>query len=101
MYTVNNSVFDIWMMLLFGAMGFLMRKWAYEGAPLLLALVLGPKLEVAFRQALMISHGDFGIFINRPVSMIFLLATLLFLLIPIFRILFKKSKKGGNATVQN
>jgi putative tricarboxylic transport membrane protein len=95
MYTVNNAVFDIWMMLLFGAMGFLMRKWAYEGAPLLLALVLGPKLEVAFRQSLMISHGDFEIFINRPVSMVFLLATLLFLLLPMCRIFFKKTKKGG------
>ena len=94
-YTVNNSVFDIWMMLLFGAMGFLMRKWAYEGAPLLLALVLGPKLEVAFRQALMISHGDFGVFVNRPVSMVFLLATLIFLAIPFIRMIFKKTVKGG------
>jgi putative tricarboxylic transport membrane protein len=96
MFTVNNSVFDIWMMLLFGGMGFLMRKWAYEGAPLLLALVLGPKLEVAFRQSLMISHGDFEIFVNRPVSMVFLLATIIFLLIPVFRILMKSSKKGGS-----
>jgi len=95
MYTVNNSVFDIWMMLLFGAMGFLMRKWAYEGAPLLLALVLGPKLEVAFRQALMISHGDFSVFINRPVSMVFLLATILFLVVPLSRMIFKNTKKGG------
>jgi len=96
-YTVNNSVFDIWMMILFGAMGFLMRKWAYEGAPLLLALVLGPKLEVSFRQALMISHGSFGIFINRPVSMVLLLATILFLVIPLIRMIFKKTKKGGLA----
>ena len=96
MYTVNNSVFDIWMMLLFGALGFLMRKWAYEGAPLLLALVLGPKLEIAFRQSLMISHGNFGIFVNRPVSMVFLLATLVFLLIPIFRTVSKYLKKGGD-----
>jgi len=95
MYTVNNSVFDVWMMLLFGGMGFLMRKWAYEGAPLLLALVLGPKLEVAFRQSLMISHGDFGVFINRPVSLIFLLATAIFLLIPVSRFLLKSRKKGG------
>jgi putative tricarboxylic transport membrane protein len=95
MYTVNNSVFDIWMMLLFGIMGFLMRKWVYEGAPLLLALVLGPKLEVAFRQGLMISHGDFGIFINRPVSMVFLLATGIFLVFPLIRMIFKKTKKGG------
>jgi putative tricarboxylic transport membrane protein len=95
MYTVNNSVFDIWMMLLFGGLGFLMRKWAYEGAPLLLALVLGPKLEMAFRQSLMISHGNFGVFVNRPVSMVFLLATLVFLLIPIFRIMIKSLRKGG------
>jgi len=93
MYTVNNSVFDIWMMLLFGGLGFLMRKWAYEGAPLLLALVLGPKLEVAFRQSLMISHGDFGVFINRPISMAFLFATLIFLGIPAIRLLFKKTKE--------
>jgi putative tricarboxylic transport membrane protein len=95
MYTVNNSIFDVWMMLLFGGLGFLMRQWAYEGAPLLLALVLGPKLEVAFRQSLMISHGDFKIFTQRPVSMVFLLATLVFLFIPLFRILQKKLKKGG------
>ncbi|MDI6762591.1 MAG: tripartite tricarboxylate transporter permease [Thermodesulfobacteriota bacterium] len=94
-YTVNNSVFDIGIMLLFGALGFLMRKWAYEGAPLLLALVLGPKLEVAFRQSLMISHGDFGVFINRPISMVFLLATLVFLAIPILRTVSKYLKKGG------
>ena len=101
MYTVNNSVFDIWMMLLFGAIGFLMRKWAYEGAPLLLALVLGPKLEVAFRQSLMISHGNFEIFINRPVSLMFLLATILFLLMPIFHIFYKKQKKEKGGSIRN
>jgi putative tricarboxylic transport membrane protein len=94
MFTVNNSVFDIWMMLLFGVLGFLLRKWAYEGAPLLLALVLGPKLETAFRQSLMISHGDFGVFINRPISMVFLLATVIFLVIPIFKALLKKIRQG-------
>jgi putative tricarboxylic transport membrane protein len=85
MYTVNNSVFDIWMMLLFGALGFIMRKWAYEGAPLLLALVLGPKLEAAFRQSLMISHGDFSTFVDRPVSLVFLLGTLIFLAAPFLK----------------
>ena len=75
-------MFDLWVMILFGALGFLARKWAYELAPLLLALVLGPKLEVAFRQSLMISHGSFEVFINRPSSFAFLAATLLFLLVP-------------------
>jgi putative tricarboxylic transport membrane protein len=93
MYSVNNSILDIWLMLGFGALGYLMRKWAYEGAPLLLALVLGPKMEVAFRQSLMISHGDFGVFLLRPISLIFLLATLIFLLIPALRAVFKPSRK--------
>ncbi len=85
MYTVNNSIPDIWVMLLFGVIGYTMRKWAYEGAPLLLALVLGPKLEVAFRQTLMISQGDFGMFFSRPISAFFLAATMLFLCFPLFR----------------
>jgi putative tricarboxylic transport membrane protein len=101
MYTVNNSVFDIWMMLIFGWLGFFMRKWAYEGAPLLLALVLGPKLEVAFRQSLMIAHGDFAIFISRPISMAFLMATLIFLLSPLFTAFWTTVKrKGGNRDMQ-
>ena len=86
MYSVNNSVPDIWMMLGFGALGYILRGWAYEGAPLLLGLVLGPKLEVAFRQSVMISHGDFGIFVERPVSLALLLATLAFLLFPFIKL---------------
>lgn len=94
MYTVNNSTFDIWVMLLFGVLGFLMKKANYEGAPLLLPLVLGPRLEMAFRQSQRISHGDFGIFVLRPISMIFLLSTGLFLMIPVFRRVLKSIRKG-------
>jgi putative tricarboxylic transport membrane protein len=85
MYSVNNFMLDLWVMLGCGALGYLMRKWAYEGAPLLLALVLGPRMEVAFRQSLMISHGGFAIFLTRPVSLTFLLATLGFLLLPLLK----------------
>ena len=85
MYTVNNSVNDIWLMLSMGVLGYLMRKWVYDAAPLLLALVIGPKMEVAFRQSLMLSHGDFGVFVERPFSLAFLVVTLLFLLVPAFR----------------
>jgi putative tricarboxylic transport membrane protein len=90
MFTVNNSVGDIWLMLLFGILGYLMRKWAYEAAPLLLALVLGPKLEVAFRQSLMISHGNFGIFVDKPISLTFLVAALLFLCLPAFQFVIRR-----------
>jgi TctA family transporter len=96
MYSVNNSVLDIWMMLGFGVLGYLLRGWAYEGAPLLLGLVLGPKLEVAFRQTLMISRGDFGIFVERPVSATLLAASVLALLWPLAKLL---RRKKAQATV--
>ncbi len=95
MYTVNNSIFDVWIMLILGVLGYLMRKLAYEGAPLLLALVLGPKLEVAFRQSLMISHGSFDLFVSRPISLGFLVATGIFLVYPTLRMAARLVKKGG------
>jgi putative tricarboxylic transport membrane protein len=95
MYSVNNSTFDIWTMLVFGGLGYLAAQAGFEGAPLLLGLVLGPRMEVAFRQALMISHGDFGIFVSRPISLAFLLATGLFLLVPLIRLGMRRSRKGG------
>ena len=95
MYSVNNSIPDIWMMLGFGVLGYLLRGWAYEGAPLLLGLVLGPKLEVAFRQSVMISHGDFAIFVDRPVSLVLLLATAGFLLFPLVKRLWISDSKAA------
>ena len=93
MFTVNNSIDDVWLMILCGVLGFVMRKWAYEAAPLLLALVLGPKLEVAFRQSLMLSHGSFWTFVERPFSLVFLLATLIFLCVPAVQFMIKKLGK--------
>ena len=95
MYTVNNSLNDIWLMLLMGALGYLMRKRAYDAAPLLLALVIGPKMEVAFRQSLMLSHGNFGVFFERPVSLAFLVATFLFLALPAFRFMIRRLGAGA------
>jgi len=85
MFSVNNSIYDVWLMLFFGVLGYVMRKRCYEAAPLLLALVLGPKMEVAFRQTLMISHGNFSVFVERPFSLAFLAVTLVFLCLPLFR----------------
>ena len=95
MYTVNNSISDIWLMLLMGVLGYLMRKWAYDAAPLLLALVIGPKMEVAFRQSLMLSHGNFGVFVERPFSLVFLLATFLFLGLPALRFMIRRLGAGA------
>ena len=67
-YVLNNSTVDIALMLFFGVLGYLMRKFEYEPAPLVLAFVLTPILEQALRQSLRLSNGDFTIFLTRPIS---------------------------------
>ena len=67
-YVINNSVVDVTIMLLCGVVGYLMRKFEYEPAPLVLAYVLAPMLENALRQSLILSGGSFGIFMVRPIS---------------------------------
>jgi putative tricarboxylic transport membrane protein len=80
-YSVNSSGFDLVVMTLFGAVGYLMRRFRYEAAPLILAFVIGPRLEKALRQSLLISQGSFSIFINRPISGIVLGFAFLLLLL--------------------
>lgn len=92
-YSVNFSVFDILIMIIFGVFGYLTRKTGYEPAPLILAVVLGPMFEKSLRQSLMMSGGSAGIFFSRPISCAFILISLVLLIIPlIFRRQFLKSK---------
>jgi len=83
-YVTNNNPYDVVIMTIFGLVGYLMKKFNYEAAPLVLALVLGPILENALRRSLMISEGVFGIFFTRPISASFLIAALLILFSPLF-----------------
>jgi putative tricarboxylic transport membrane protein len=69
-YTLNNSVFDIYLMILFGLVGYVMKKFGFEPAPLTMAYVLSPILESSFRQSLSLSGGSFGIFFSRPISVV-------------------------------
>ena len=87
-YSLNNVSFDLYVMILFGVVGWVMRKFGYEGAPLILAYVLGPMMENALRQSLLISQGSFLIFVSRPISGIalgFAFLLLLTTLFPYFR----------------
>jgi putative tricarboxylic transport membrane protein len=77
-YSVNNSVFDIWVMLVMGVFGYLARKLRFDLGPLLLAFVLGPIMERSLRQALLMSHGSFGIFFLRPISGVLIAVAILF-----------------------
>ncbi len=69
-YTVNNSVFDIYLMVIFGFVGYLMKKFDFEPAPLAMAYVLSPILESSFRQSLSLSGGSFAVFFSRPISLV-------------------------------
>jgi putative tricarboxylic transport membrane protein len=74
-YSINNTTFDIGVMLLFGIVGYLMRKFGYEGAPMVLAFVLGPMFETSLRQSLQLSDGSFTIFLSRPIAACGMIAT--------------------------
>jgi putative tricarboxylic transport membrane protein len=65
-YTVHNSIFDVWMMIVFGVMGYVFKKLNYPLAPLVLAIVLGDRAEASFRQAMLVSQGDMAIFFSGP-----------------------------------
>ncbi len=79
-YSINNSTFDIMVMLIFGVLGYLMRKYGYEAAPMVLAFVLGPLFETALRQSLQLSDGSFSIFLTRPIAAGGIIATFLLIL---------------------
>jgi putative tricarboxylic transport membrane protein len=78
-YSISNAVFDIYVMIGFGVLGYLMRKFGYEPAPLVLAFVLGAMMENNLRKALILSDGSFWIFLERPISLACLVFAILLL----------------------
>jgi putative tricarboxylic transport membrane protein len=67
-YSINQSVFDLWVMLGCGVIGYVLRKLNFPLAPLVLGLILGPQIEKSMRTSLEMSAGDFSIFVTRPIS---------------------------------
>ena len=91
-YAINNNVWDIWIMLLFGVIGYLMRKFEYPAAPVVLALVLGPLMETNFRRTLAISQGDYTVFLTHPIAAFLLICAVLSLAWPLLARLFTGGK---------
>ena len=92
-YSTSNAIFDLYVMIAFGVLGYLMRKFGYEPAPLVLAFVLGPLMENNLRKSLILSDGSFAIFLARPISLICLLLALLILLSPLLPRLRERRKE--------
>src|SRR6187549_2904967 len=80
-YSTNNNVFDIWMVAIFGVVGYVFIKLGCEPAPLLLGFILGPMMEENLRRALLLSRGDWSVFVTRPLSAGLLAAALLLVVI--------------------
>jgi TctA family transporter len=72
-YTVDNSIEDVFIMVIFGVIGYVMRKLECEPTPMLLGFVLAPMLEENFRRSMMVSDGSAAIFFTRPISLGFLI----------------------------
>jgi putative tricarboxylic transport membrane protein len=92
-YSINSSVEDVLLVNIFALIGFLIKRYEFDAAPLLLGLVLGPLFESALRRSLLLSEGSPLIFLTRPLSAFFLLVALIFLISP----LFSRRKLGGEA----
>jgi len=93
-YSVNNLDLDVYMAIFFGILGYIFMKLSCQPAPLILAFVLGPLMEENLRRALLISRGDPTVFITRPISAAFLIATFLLLAIMIVPAIRKKREEA-------
>jgi putative tricarboxylic transport membrane protein len=89
-YSLNNNKWEIIIMITFGVVGYLMRKFEYESAPFVFALILGPVMENALRQSLLISKGSFGIFFTRPISAVLMVTGLILFSLPLLPFLKRK-----------
>jgi len=88
-YAPTQDMHDVWLMLMFGVGGYLLRKLDYPLAPAVLAIVLGPIAEPALRQSLLISDGEFSSFVTRPISGPITIIALVLLLLPLFRVVWR------------
>jgi putative tricarboxylic transport membrane protein len=78
-YALNNSVLDVWIMLFFGVLAFVMGRLNYPVLPMLLALILGKILEEQFRMSLIIGLGDPFIFFKKPISLTLIIVLVLYI----------------------
>jgi putative tricarboxylic transport membrane protein len=84
-YASSDSVFGVYVALVFGVVGYAMRKLDFSCGAAVLGLVLGPIFETSLRRALGLSHGDITTFLTRPISLVLILLSVLLFAMPLFR----------------
>jgi putative tricarboxylic transport membrane protein len=93
-YSTNNNTWDIWVVGFFGVVGYLFNKLRVEPAPLLLGLILGPMMEENLRRALLLSRGEWSVFVTRPLSAGLLAACVLLLVVVLLPSVKKKRQEA-------
>jgi TctA family transporter len=96
-YSLNNNVFDVWLTLVIGVIGYLMKLFRFEPAPLLLGFVLGPLMEEQLRRAMLLSRGDPMVFLERPISAVLLAVTAAILLLSAWSALRRRRSRNSHA----
>jgi TctA family transporter len=97
-YTVHNAMLDVWLIALFGVVGYLFKKLDYPIAPLVLSLVLGDKAEDAFRQSMIFSQGSLTIFWSNPLVSTLMAIGLLLLFMPLLGMAVRRLRRRTVAT---
>ncbi|WP_347487773.1 tripartite tricarboxylate transporter permease [Desulfoscipio sp. XC116] len=95
-YSVNNNMFDLWVMLFFGFIGYFMNRFQFPIPALILSVVLGPRLMTSMRQAFMISHGEIGIFFTSTISLTLIIITVALIAFPTLNAFLKKRKAAAS-----
>ena len=93
-YAVHNSIFEVWMMLGFGAVGYAMEKLDIPTAPAVLAVILGPMAEASFRRALLIGRGEASYFVASPISWVLIALIAMAVLSPAVRAVRERRARG-------
>ncbi|MGD6878607.1 tripartite tricarboxylate transporter permease [Bacillus infantis] len=92
-YALSFNTFDLYLLLIFGVIGFLMRTFSFPAAPFILAFILGGMMEQALRQTLTISDGSLAILLDRPIGLTLMIIAVLVMIVPLFR----RKKKSGSS----
>ncbi|NGO55797.1 tripartite tricarboxylate transporter permease [Allomesorhizobium camelthorni] len=97
-YAIQNAFLDVWLAVIFGVIGFILRRMDYPLAPLIVALVLGFSTEEALRQSLIMSDGSMAIFFQRPLSAPIMVVALLLFMLPLFRMFLRRYRRRQQAS---
>ena len=84
-YGVSGNMFDVYLLLIFGVLGFFLNKYGYSTAPVVLGMILGEVAESEFRKGIIMYDGDWTVFFSRPISLVFLACALIFTALPLYQ----------------